>query len=66
MPETVIRTITVEDAGEATQIVKAEVSGVQTGALGTPGRTAKHRFRVKATLANDAQVALVDATMTIT
>lgn len=59
-------TVTVEDEGEPTQRVKAEVTGVQTADLGTPGRTAKHRFRIKATLANDAQVALVDATMTIT
>lgn len=58
--------VDVEDAGEATQTVRAQVTGAQTAALGEPGRVARHRFRIKATLANTAQVALVDATMTIT
>lgn len=59
-------TVSVLNAGSATQTIRAAVTGAQSAALGTPGRTTKLAFRIKATLSNNAQVALAEGILTIT
>lgn len=58
--------VTVLNAGEATQTIRAEVTGAQTAALGSPTGTYTIPFRIKATFAGGGQRTLVDAEMTIT
>lgn len=53
-------TITITNAGQATQTVTAEATGTQTAALGYPGSLQRKPFRVKATLSGGAQRVLAE------
>jgi len=53
-------TITITNAGQATQTVTAEATGAQTAALGYPGSLQRKPFRVKATLSGGAQRVLAE------
>lgn len=53
-------TITITNAGQATQTVTAEATGTQTAALGYPGSLQRKPFRVKATLSSGAQRVLAE------
>lgn len=57
--------ISVLGAGGATQTIRAQVTESQTVALSAQGSQAAYAFRIKATLANGSQIALVDAVMVI-
>jgi len=53
-------TVTVTNAGQATQTVTAQATGAQTAALGYPGSLQRKPFRVKATLSGGAQRVLAE------